>query len=200
VLHGKTKVNTEVQLRNQYNMDKRSLFQWSREFSGSLKKGQDYNELPNVIAINIVNFDYLETKGYHSCFHLRDKKERDIILTGALEIHFINMVRFRKEKKDLSDPLTRWLIWLDKRSSPELLNEVVKMDTDILNAEERLAFLAGDEDMIDLYDRRFIAMCDRTSEMNYARAEGEQKILDLLKSGKTPEEIIRDYSNTKEQR
>jgi hypothetical protein len=113
------------------------------------------------------------------------------------------MVRFRKEKKDLNDPLTRWLIWLDKRSSHELLKEVVNMDTDILNAEERLAFLAGDEDMMHLYHRRFMAMCDRTSQMNYARskghaeglAEGEQKIIDLLKSGKTPEEIIRDYGS-----
>jgi predicted transposase/invertase (TIGR01784 family) len=202
VLHGKTKVNAEVQLRNQDNMDKRSLFQWSREFSRSLKKGQDYNELPNVIAINIVNFDYLDTKGFHSCFRLRDEKERDIILTGALEIHFINMVRFRRERKDLSDPLTRWLVWLDKRSSPELLQEVVKMDTDILNAEERLAFLAGDEDMMDLYHRRFMAMCDQASEINYARseghakgmAEGELNIINLLKSGKSPEEIIKDYS------
>jgi hypothetical protein len=36
-------------------------------------------------------------------------------------------------------------------------------------------------------------MCDRTSELDNAREEGEQKIINLLKSGKTPEEIIKDY-------
>jgi len=210
VLHGKTKVNVEVQLRNEYNMDKRSLFQWSREFSRSLKAGQDYSELPNVIAINIVNFDYLGTEDFHSCFHLRDAKERDIILTGALEIHFINMVRFRKENKKLSDSLTRWLIWLDKRSPPELLEEVSIMDPAIQAANNKLDFISDNEDAMDMYRRRFMAMCDYTSGMNHARStglkrglkkgrrkgvkEGRHEIIELLKSGKSPDEIIRDYS------
>jgi predicted transposase/invertase (TIGR01784 family) len=72
VLHGKTKVNVEVQLRNEHNMDKRSLFYWSEEFVKSLKAGQDYSELPDVIAINIIDFDYIDTRSFHSCFHLRD--------------------------------------------------------------------------------------------------------------------------------
>ena len=37
-------------------MDRRSLFCWSREFTGGLTKGGDYSLLSNVIAINIVNF------------------------------------------------------------------------------------------------------------------------------------------------
>jgi predicted transposase/invertase (TIGR01784 family) len=46
-------VNIEVQLRNLGNMDRRSLFYWSLEFSRGLEAGQDYRETPNVIAINI---------------------------------------------------------------------------------------------------------------------------------------------------
>jgi predicted transposase/invertase (TIGR01784 family) len=53
VLHGDTKINVEVQLRDQNNIDKRSLFYWSRDFSSSLQAGQDYGELPDVIAINM---------------------------------------------------------------------------------------------------------------------------------------------------
>ena len=128
ILHGSTRVNVEVQLRNQHNMDKRSLFHWSKEFSSSLNKGQDFIELPDVIAINILNFDYLGTSDFQSCFHLRDDKEPDIILTGALEIHFINMVRYRKLKRNLHDPLYRWLTWFNKNSPPELISEVAKMD------------------------------------------------------------------------
>ena len=38
VLPGRTRINVEVQLRNEHNnMDKRSLFYWSREFVKSLK-------------------------------------------------------------------------------------------------------------------------------------------------------------------
>ena len=174
VFHGKTKVNAEVQLRNQNNMDKRSLFHWSREFSRSLNAGHDYRELPNVIAVNIIDFDYLGTKGFHSCFQLRDSKEHDIILTEALEIHFINMVRYRKLKGKgiLENPLFRWLAWFDRGSRPELLKEVLKMDAAIFAAEERLAYISGDEDAMDMYRRRLMASCDRTSELNYARDQG----------------------------
>jgi predicted transposase/invertase (TIGR01784 family) len=56
VLHDGTKVNIEVQLGNEYNMDRRSLFYWSKVYTESLKDGQNYRELPNVIAINIVDW------------------------------------------------------------------------------------------------------------------------------------------------
>jgi predicted transposase/invertase (TIGR01784 family) len=60
-------------------MDKRSLFYWSREYAKGLNAGQDYDELPNVIAINIVNFDFLDCGNYHSCFHLWEDTEKSFI-------------------------------------------------------------------------------------------------------------------------
>ena len=177
VLQGKSRVNVEVQLRNHNNMDKRSLFHWAKEFASSLKSGQDFSELPDVIAINIVNFDYLDTTDYHSCFHLREDKQPDVILTGALEIHFINMVKYRKLKGKnlLNNPLCRWLTWLNKNSPPELIAEVVKMDFSILSAEEKLEYVTGDDDVRDFYERRFMALCDQVSMENYARREGLKK-------------------------
>jgi len=94
VLEGISKVNVEVQLHNQHNMDKRSLFYLSSEYAGSLEAGHDYRELPDVIGINIVNFDYPSSQDFHSCFHMREDREPDLILTGALEIHFLNMVKY----------------------------------------------------------------------------------------------------------
>jgi predicted transposase/invertase (TIGR01784 family) len=52
-----TRIDIEVQLRNQRNMDRRGLFYWSREYTKSLEKGQDYLALPRVVTINIVNFE-----------------------------------------------------------------------------------------------------------------------------------------------
>jgi predicted transposase/invertase (TIGR01784 family) len=42
ILEDGTKVNIEIQVYNRWNMDRRSLFYWSREFSKSLSAGQDY--------------------------------------------------------------------------------------------------------------------------------------------------------------
>ncbi|MCL2809013.1 MAG: Rpn family recombination-promoting nuclease/putative transposase [Treponema sp.] len=198
-------VNIEVQISNKQNMDRRSLFYLSKVYTSKLKSGHDYIELPNVIAINIVDFDFPSTKNYHSSFHLREDTEHDIILTDALEIHFINMVKYKKQIKDkLQDPLCRWLAWFDRESPIELLQEVVKMDSTIQTADERMAHVAQSEEEMWAYTRYMMGQCDRTAEINYAREEGfekghaeaweESKLLErhtiarnLLAKGSTPE-------------
>ena len=95
-----TKVNIEVQLRNLNNMDRRSLFYWSREFVRGIDSGQDYLELPDVIAINIIDFEFMpEINDIQTSFHLWEDSYRDKMLTNALEIHFVNMFKFRRLKE-----------------------------------------------------------------------------------------------------
>jgi len=188
-------VNIEVQLSNKHNIDRRSLFYLSKVYTSKLESGHDYIELPDVIAINIVDFDFPSTKSYHSCFHLREDIEHDIILTSALEIHFINMVKYKKQVKDkLQDPLKRWLAWFDKESPIELLQEVVKMDSTIQTADERMAHVAQSEEEMWAYTRYMMAQCDRTAELNFARDEGRDESCktiakNLLAEGSTPEFI-----------
>ncbi|MDR2768256.1 MAG: Rpn family recombination-promoting nuclease/putative transposase, partial [Treponema sp.] len=76
ILTDGTKIAIEVQLRNLGNMDKRSLFYWSRDYSKGLEAGQDYRELSNVITINIVNFEYIQSKKYHTSFHLWEDEDK----------------------------------------------------------------------------------------------------------------------------
>ena len=175
-LHDGTKVNIEVQLRSQGNMDKRSLFYWGKEFTKGLKAGQDYSELHNAITVNIVNFQFLDTENFHTIFHLREDTEPTIVLTDALEIHFIDMVRYRKQRrKDMQNELHRWLAWLDENSPPELIAEVVGTDDEIKAAEERLVYVTGDDDAIRAYEMRQMALSDITSQNNFARKEGLAK-------------------------
>jgi len=189
VLPNGASVNIEVQLRDQKNIERRSLFYLSKEYTMNLKSGQDYIRLPNVIAINIVGYDFPPTKNYHSCFHLREDAEPEIILTNALEIHFINMVKYRKQAKDkLNDPLCRWLTWFDKESPPEVLEEVVKMDSAIQSADKRMDYVTQSEEEMRAYTRYMMAECDRTSELNYALNKERKEIArNLLAEGSTPE-------------
>ena len=52
-------INIEIQLKNEYNMIKRSLYYWSKLYSEQLGEGQDYSVLKRTICINILNFKYL---------------------------------------------------------------------------------------------------------------------------------------------
>jgi predicted transposase/invertase (TIGR01784 family) len=179
-----TRVNVEVQLRNLGNMDRRSLFYWSREYSKGIEAGQEYQELPNVIAINIINFEFMPEAGFHSSFHLWEDTDKKLMLTDALEIHFIDMVKFRRlQEKDIrNDPLHRWLTYFDKESPERNVEEAIKMDTAIQKAQERAAFVAGDKDALHAYQMREMALSDWTSGINHAKREGAKDIAKRLKA------------------
>ena len=188
ILSDGTKVNIEVQLSNQGNMDRRSLYYWSKVYFESLDEGHDYRELPNVIAINIIDFDFLPGGNVHTYFNLREAANPSLILSGALEIHFINMVKWRKqEDKDIvKNSLHRWLTWFDEGSPPELVAEVVSMDSTIKAADERQSYIARtrtetlrvegsplpNEEARRVYWSRRKAEHDRISGLNHARREG----------------------------
>jgi predicted transposase/invertase (TIGR01784 family) len=201
-----TLVDIEVQLRNLGNMDRRTLFYWSWDYSKQLGAGQDYRLLPKVIAINIVDYELLPSKDFHTCFHLWEDKERDLLLTDALEIHFVDMVKFRRlREKDLrGDPLQRWLTYFDRRSPGELVEEVIKMDAGIQKAQERLEYVANDAEALREYHMREMALSDWTSGVNHARwegkEEGQKEIARRMKiRGRPLEEIAEDTGLTVEQ-
>ena len=49
-------INIEIQIVNQYNMDKRTLFYWSKLYTEQLSEGQTFNELKKTVEqhFNIV--------------------------------------------------------------------------------------------------------------------------------------------------
>jgi predicted transposase/invertase (TIGR01784 family) len=171
---GGERTNIEVQLRNLGNMDRRSLFYWSLEYSRGMEAGKDYREAAKVIAINIVNYEFLaQVPEFHTIFHIWEDEHR-VLLTDALEIHFIDMVKFRRMKdKDLiHEPLQRWLTWFDRESPKSLVEEVLKMDGAIQKAEEKLEYVSIDKEALRAYQMRELALSDWTSGLNHAREEG----------------------------
>jgi predicted transposase/invertase (TIGR01784 family) len=90
-----SKINIEVQVCKFKDMARRSLFYWSREYVRGIKAGQVYTELPKVIAINIVDFEFRPEVDFHSIFHIREDTHKECLLTDALEIHFVDMVKWR---------------------------------------------------------------------------------------------------------
>jgi predicted transposase/invertase (TIGR01784 family) len=181
-----TKIDIEVQILNEENMARRSLFYWSREYTRGLGAGQDYSELPVVIAINIVDYQFFEIGGFHTCFHLREDTERDLVLTDALEIHFLDMVKWRRLKgKDVAgDPLHQWMAWLNQKSPPNLIDEVKKMNEAILLADEKMVFVTEDKDARDAYERRLKALYDETNRRNFALKQHAKGLAQGLPQGK----------------
>ena len=92
------------------------------------------------------------------------------MLTDVLEIHFINMVKFRKLKTgDIANNLLeRWLTFLDVNTPEETLREVIQMDNAISKANERRNFVTQDKEFLRNYHLREMAMSDWTTGVNTA--------------------------------
>lgn len=88
-------INIEIQLINQYNMIKRTVFYMAKMLLNQLDKGEDYSLLNRTITINILNFDYLKGGNYIKCYGLFEKETKNP-LTDLLEIIFIELPRFSR--------------------------------------------------------------------------------------------------------
>jgi len=165
-------INIEVQLINQYNMDKRTLFYWSKIFTEQLKEGQPFNELKKTISINILDFNYIGVDEYHSVFHLWEDTYKGYKLTDVLEIRFLELPKFRKARPDFSKPLDRWLIFIEE-SPEEVLEMVRKMEPAIAKAEEVLKYLGSLDEVRRYYEAREMAIHDEITRVIGAREEGK---------------------------
>ena len=88
-------INIEVQIANQYDIDKRTLYYWAKLYQGQLQRGQKYKELSRTITVNVMNFSFLPDSGkYHSMFSLYEA-QTGYRLNQDLEIHFLELSKWK---------------------------------------------------------------------------------------------------------
>jgi predicted transposase/invertase (TIGR01784 family) len=178
-------------------MEKRSLYYWAKKYSRTLNSGEDYSDLSAVVAVNIIGFGYFPVKDYHTSFHLWEDRHKELQLTDVCEIHFLDMVKFRKFHAmggfNLDDPLNRWMVYFDKNSPQEMIKEVLNMDTTIQQFQEKLERINRDKAMMRIYDQYEKTELDWISSIKGAEKKGVAKTIELLKQGVSLEEIEARY-------
>jgi predicted transposase/invertase (TIGR01784 family) len=156
-----------------------------------LKEGQPYNALNKTIAINILDFNFIELEKFSTVFHLWEDTNKDCKLTDVLEIRFLELPKFRKKKPDLNKPLERWMIFIED-SPEEVLEMAKKAEPAIARAEEILKQLGSFDEIRRYYEAREIAIHDEITRITGARAEGKADLvvkLLLKKFGHLPADI-----------
>jgi predicted transposase/invertase (TIGR01784 family) len=179
-------LDIEVQLTNQNNMDKRTMFLLGKLFLEGIKKGEDYINLSKVITINILDFEYLDIEKFHSKYHLWEDEEKDYLLTDLIEIHFIEMPKFRRltQKDIIGNALHRWLKFFDKKLPEEELKELMEMDSAIKRAEAKLEFLGSDKKSLELYQAREDSLHEKANLISTGRMEGKLEVAkEMLSAG-----------------
>ena len=139
-----TIIDIEIQIINRYNMIERTLFYWSGLYYNVLQKGEDYKEIKKVIAINILDYNEFEEGPYHEIAKLR-REYLYKILTDKIEIHFIQIPKFKKQRKDMKTKLDMWMDFISQIDEKEVKNAMSK-NKEIKKAQEEYEYLTGDEE------------------------------------------------------
>ncbi|MCM3185925.1 Rpn family recombination-promoting nuclease/putative transposase [Priestia megaterium] len=179
-----TRVNIEIQLNNKHDMEKRTLYYWSKMYSSQMKEGMDYGELCKTITINIVNFRYLShIHDYHSTFQLYEREQK-LLLTDMLEIHFMELpkllIKWRNREVDpREDQLVRWLLLLEASEDEEItqvLEEIAMQEDQVLKkAMDEWERVSQDPEVLLAYEARRKALLDEKSALRRAEKLGEEK-------------------------
>jgi predicted transposase/invertase (TIGR01784 family) len=106
-------------------------------------------------------------------------------MTDVLEVHFLNMVKFRKLKhKDIHNPLERWMTFFNIKTPETELQEVINMDMAIQKAFDKIKYATQDKELLRQYYLHEMALSDRTTEMDTAIEKREIEIAkNLLNEG-----------------
>ena len=192
-------INIEIQVKNEYNMIKRSLYYWSKMYEGQLTKGQDYDTLSRTICINILDFKYLKNDNFHNCYRLKEKNTNEE-LTDVMELHFIEIPKLRKleNSEDISDMLEAWITFIESPTS-ELIDKLEMSSDEIKEAKEELLRLSGNDKERERYEKRFESLLEQNSLLANAERKGLQKGIEKgkkeglkkgLKEGAKQEKIL----------
>lgn len=168
-----TLINIEIQVANQYNISKRTLFYWARLYHGQLTSGQDFSKLCKAITINILGFNWFNDKRYHRTFHIRDDATGEV-LSNDLEIHFLELEKVKKMKRSQVGDLESWMIYLNNLEGPEM-EEIAMGNPGIKKALTIEQVFMKSETERRIYELIEKAKRDEISALAGARAEGEAK-------------------------
>jgi len=165
-----SQINIEVQLLNRHNMQKRTLYYWARMYQ-TLHKGEEYRDLRRSITINLLNFHLLPQENPHTMYGLYDIQSGHR-LTDDLEIHFLEIPKFKIKSIKEMKRLEKWLAYfsnkLDERETEELAMSESAI-SEAIQAEQ--IFMQSDVERWQ-YEQREKALRDYLSEIRATRAEG----------------------------
>ena len=164
---------------------------------------KDYDDLKEAYQIAILAKErFFPDELFFHTFEYYDPAN-NVTLNGKSRIITLELSKLDKVVEKPTDAMNsqeHWAVYfryLTDKSKRQKINEILKREEGIAMASEVLISISKDEvewaQMMSEYKYKL----DTQSKLVHAERKGikkgEKKIIDLLKSGKTPDEIIRDY-------
>ena len=184
-LNNEIVVDVEMQMKDQYNIEQRSIFYLASNYVNELKEGDPYIESKKSIVIFILNFNHYKRNEYHSVARMIfDKtkeeekvemgyKEEDKYVSKFLEIYIIELPKFKKKKPEIHTKLEQWL-WLFIGGEGEV-EKASKINKEVEKINKKLASMSLSREERNNYEFRLKAIRDERDAIERATRIGLAK-------------------------
>ena len=166
----------EIQRVGNQSFVYRSLYYWAKSYVSNLRNNEKYNDLKQVIVINILDFNLL--KGIdkeHSCYVIKEL-ETNHILTNHLEMHFLELPKYLSNESKLIDELYAWFYFLTtKEKMEDIMEMLVKKNPIMKEVYDEYNKFVNTKDLFDNYteyEKNYFDILALNEERIKGREEG----------------------------
>ena len=169
-----TIVSIEMQLKNEYNFEERTTLYAGKVISRETERGTDYEDIKQIIMINILGFNMLDVEDYISETAIVLDKHRDYEVLTGIKWYFIELPKFRKQNPDMNEKINQWLAFIDDNNK-ELIDMAENKNETLKKARIEMNYLTGDAEVRRLAELREKWEMDRVSAINHATKIGKEE-------------------------
>ena len=166
-------VDVEVQVVNQKNMERRTLYYWSQLYLGKLQAGMDYIKLKPSITVNVLAFSILPQSDPHAVYSVCNIETGER-LNRDMELHFLEIPKFAHDRKTLHEmtKMERWLAYFSNKLNGKEREELAMSEAAIKDAYDATKVFLMKPEERHAYINRQMAIMDYNTNVAYAREEG----------------------------
>ena len=165
-------VNIELQMKNEYNLEKRTIAYAGKVIAREEYRGIDYKNMKKVIMINILGYNmFKDIEDYVSRTAIVLDNHREYEVIDDVQWYFIELPKFRKQNPDMDDKVNQWLALIDGERE-ELVEMAVSKNKVVEKAIFDTGYLTGKAAEKRMAELREKWDGEYRISMNYAKNQG----------------------------
>ena len=167
-----TEINIEIQSDPKKYSDDRCLQHWSKIYSSTIRKGQNYTDAKKTICIWIIDgIVYDEIKDFHSKWKIKNNHNVNANRFDKLEFHILELKKVPNSVKLKPNKKNFWL-WFIDHTNKGLVDMACESNDKIREAREQLDKIMADEELWDKIRLQESFELDQNTSLANAKAEG----------------------------
>jgi predicted transposase/invertase (TIGR01784 family) len=164
----------EMQVEDDKNFAKRSLYYTSKSYVNQIKKAEQYKELKKVYFIGILDFAIFNTPHYLSQHLILDSKTLNHELKD-FEFNYIELKKFNLSLQECDSIAKKWIYFINNAENLTLIPKEYEDIEEFRLAFEAVKIYQWSEKELEVYDYMSMQKGKRISELETAESKGMQK-------------------------